>query len=335
MRFIDLFAGIGGFHLALSSLGLECVFACEWDKYAQETYLANFGIQPMGDINQVKAEDIPEFDILCAGFPCQPFSIAGVSKKNSLGRKHGFDDEKQGNLFFEIMRIAKHHRPKVLFLENVKNLLSHDKGNTWSIIHQEISALNYEIFYQVIDGKDYVPQHRQRIFIIAFDKNMFPFIDFKFPQAPKKRLYELKTVIDQNANSKYTLTKKLWEYLYQRKIEQQGKGNGFGYGLIDLSKDTYTRTISARYYKDGSEVLIEQNGETPRRLTPRECARLQGYPDNYKIVVSDMQAYKQFGNSVVVPVIKALAEQILRTLKDYENGNARQTNIQLPLLRAI
>lgn len=335
MRFIDLFAGIGGFHLALSSLGLECVFACEWDKYAQETYLANFGIRPMGDINQVKAEDIPEFDILCAGFPCQPFSIAGVSKKNSLGRKHGFDDEKQGNLFFEIMRVAKYHRPKVLFLENVKNLLSHDKGNTWSVIHQEISALNYEIFYKVIDGKDYVPQHRQRIFIIAFDKNTFPFIDFKFPQPPNNRLYELKNVIDKNVDPKYTLTKKLWGYLYNRKIEQQGKGNGFGYGLFDPSKDAYTRTISARYYKDGSEVLIEQSGETPRRLTPRECARLQGYPDNYKIVVSDMQAYKQFGNSVVVPVIKTIAEQILQTLRDYENGNARQTNIQLPLLKAI
>jgi DNA (cytosine-5)-methyltransferase 1 len=335
MKFIDLFAGIGGFHLALSSLGLECVFACEWDKYAQETYFANFGIRPTGDINQVKAKDIPEFDILCAGFPCQPFSIAGVSKKNSLGRKHGFDDEKQGNLFFEIMRIAKHHRPKVLFLENVKNLLSHDKGNTWSVIHQEISALNYEVFYQVIDGKDYVPQHRQRIFIIAFDKNIFPFIDFKFPQPPAKRLYELKAIIDQNVSPKYTLTKKLWEYLYNRKIEQQGKGNGFGYGLFDPSKDAYTRTISARYYKDGSEVLIEQAGEIPRRLTPRECARLQGYPDDYKIVVSDMQAYKQFGNSVVVPVVKALAEEILRTLNDYKNGSARQTNIQLPLLRVI
>lgn len=335
MKFIDLFAGIGGFHLALSSLGLECVFACEWDKYAQETYFANFGIRPTGDINQIKAEDIPEFDILCAGFPCQPFSIAGVSKKNSLGRKHGFDDEKQGNLFFEIMRIAKHHRPKVLFLENVKNLLSHDKGNTWSVIHQEISSLNYEIFYQVIDGKDYVPQHRQRIFIIAFDKNLFPFIDFKFPIPPKSRLYEFKNTIESRVDSKYTLTKKLWEYLYNRKIEQQGKGNGFGYGLFNPNKDLYTRTISARYYKDGSEVLIEQAGEIPRRLTPRECARLQGYPDDYKIVVSDMQAYKQFGNSVVVPVIKALAEQILRTLRDYENGSARQTNIQLPLLRAI
>lgn len=333
MKFIDLFAGIGGFHLALKNLGLECVFSSEWDKYAQETYFANFGIRPAGDIQQISAADIPSFDILCGGFPCQPFSIAGVSKKNSLGRKHGFEDEKQGNLFFEIMRIVKHHRPKVLFLENVKNLLSHDKGNTWQVIQNEITTLNYDVFYQVVDGKDYVPQHRQRIFIVAFDKSVYPNIDFSFPNPPEKRLYELSDALERKVDTKYTLTQKLWAYLYQRKIEQQGKGNGFGYGLFDPNVDTYTRTISARYYKDGSEVLIVQPGTTiPRRLTPRECARLQGFPDSFKIVISDMQAYKQFGNSVVVPVIQAVAEKIVATLKAYDAGGSRKKNVQLSLL---
>lgn len=334
MKFIDLFAGIGGFHLALKSLGLQCMFSSEWDKYAQETYVANFGMRPAGDIHPIDASDIPSFDILCGGFPCQPFSIAGVSKKNSLGMKHGFEDEKQGNLFFEIIRIAKYHRPKVLFLENVKNLLSHDKGNTWAVIQNEITALNYEVFYQIMDGKNYVPQHRQRIFIVAFDKNIYPSIDFNFPIAPEKRLYELKDIIENKVDDKYTLTKKLWTYLYNRKLEQQDKGNGFGYGLFNPKQDLYTRTISARYYKDGSEVLIEQNGSFPRRLTPRECARLQGFPETYKIVVSDMQAYKQFGNSVVVPIVKAVAESILSTISDYEKGFARKSNVQLSLLEA-
>ena len=335
MKFIDLFAGIGGFHLALKNLGLECVFSCEWDKHAQETYLANFGERPVGDIHQVVASDIPAFDILCAGFPCQPFSIAGVSKKNSLGRKHGFEDEKQGNLFFEIIRIAKYHRPKVLFLENVKNLLSHDKGNTWKVIYHEISKLNYEVFYQVVDGKDYVPQHRKRIFIVAFDKNVYPNINFEFPLPPTKRLYELNHIIENTVDIKYTLTKKLWDYLYKRKLEQQDKGNGFGYGLVNPTLDSYTRTISARYYKDGSEVLIVQPNNVPRRLIPRECARLQGFPEDFKIVVSDMQAYKQFGNSVVVPVIQAIAQNILTTIQAYQAGNARQTNIQLSLLGTL
>lgn len=335
MKFIDLFAGIGGFHLALKSLGLECVFSSEWDKYAQQTYLANFDVRPAGDIHQISADEIPSFDILCGGFPCQPFSIAGVSKKNSLGRKHGFEDEKQGNLFFEIMRIVKHHRPKVLFLENVKNLLSHDKGNTWQVIYNEITALNYDVFFQVINAKDYVPQHRQRIFIVAFDKSVYPNIDFTFPVAPEKRLYEFGDVLEKKVDAKYTLTQKLWEYLYQRKIEQQDKGNGFGYGLFDPKIDAYTRTISARYYKDGSEVLIKQTGNnTPRRLTPRECARLQGFPDSFKIVVSDMQSYKQFGNSVVVPVIQALAGKIIETIREYESGGSRKNNVQLSLLEA-
>lgn len=335
MRFIDLFAGIGGFHLALASLGLECVFASEWDKYAQETYHANFGIRPAGDIRAIDAKAIPDFDWLCAGFPCQPFSIAGVSKKNALGRKHDFEDEKQGNLFFEIIRIVKHHRPKVLFLENVKNLLSHDKGNTWRVIHGEISALNYEIFFQVIDGKDYVPQHRQRIFIVAFDRTVYPNIDFAFPKPPAQRLYDLHTALEKEVDSKYTLTRHLWNYLYQRKIEQQDKGNGFGYGLFDPATDLYTRTISARYYKDGSEVLIKQaHTDLPRRLTPRECARLQGFPDSYKIVVSDTQAYKQFGNSVVVPAVQAVAKQILETTHAYAGGKARRQNVQLSLLEA-
>ncbi len=323
IKFIDLFAGIGGFHLALDSLGLECVFASEWDKYAQSTYATNFGMTPVGDIRAVQAADIPTFDWLCAGFPCQPFSIAGVSKKNSLGHKHGFEDEKQGNLFFEILRIASFHHPKVMLLENVKNLKSHDKGNTWHVIESELKALGYQVFSKILDGKYFVPQHRERIFIVCFDTKTYPKIDFRFPNYPKYRNYELKEIIEPDVENKYTLTTHLWNYLFQRKIEQSEKGNGFGYGLFNPNVDEYTRTISARYYKDGSEVLIEQVNQNPRRLTPRESARLQGYPESFKIPVSDTQAYRQFGNSVVVPLVQAVAAQIFETIQNYEAGKSR------------
>jgi len=324
LRFIDLFAGIGGFHLALSELGNTCVFSSEWDKYAQTTYEANFGVTPHGDISKINAKDIPEHDMLCAGFPCQPFSIAGVSKKNALGRKHGFEDETQGTLFFDIIRIAKTHKTQILLLENVKNLKSHDKGKTWYVIKNTLKEAGYSVFQAVLDGQHYVPQHRERIFLVCFRRDVYPNIDFTFPSPPPKRIYELKDVIDTEVDDKYTLSDKLWHYLYQRKIQQQRKGNGFGYGLFNPKRDTVTRTISARYYKDGSEVLIEQEGKNPRRLTPRECARLQGFPESFNIPVSDTRAYKQFGNSVVVPLVKDVAHSVFETLKAYKEGKARQ-----------
>ena len=312
--FIDLFAGIGGFRMALQNLGGKCVFSSEWDKYAQQTYRANFGDIPFGDITKKEVKNcIPKnFDLLCGGFPCQPFSIAGVTKKNALGRKHGFEDEKQGNLFFHIAEIIKTHRPKAFFLENVKNLTSHDKGNTFKIIRETLLDLGYSFHTTILDGQNFVPQHRQRTFMIGFDKIIYKGDEkFDFPEMPKKRIYELKDIIDDNVDKKYTLTKHLWNYLFEYAIKHKAKGNGFGYGLFDKNKDKVTRTISARYYKDGAEVLIKQKNKTPRRLTPSECAKLQGYPDDFRIPVSDHQAYKQFGNSVVVPLIEAIGEKIV------------------------
>lgn len=323
LKFIDLFAGIGGFRTAFDNLGLDCVYSNDYDKHAAVTYKANFNEIDNTDIHLVEAKSIPEFDLLCAGFPCQPFSIAGVSKKNSLGRKHGFDDIKQGNLFFEIIRIVKHHKPKILFLENVKNLKSHDKGNTWNVIKSSLEQAGYSVFMQVIDGKNYVPQHRERVYIVCFNKEHFPDISFQFPDPPNNRLYELKDIINNKVDDKYTLSDKLWQYLQGYKEKNKAKGNGFGFGLIDVSNDKYTRTLSARYHKDGSEILIKQNGKNPRRLTPSECALLQGFPKNYKVVVSDTQAYRQFGNSVVVPAIQATGAQILKTVEAYKKGGAR------------
>ncbi len=315
--FIDLFAGIGGFRMALQNLGGECVFSSEWDKYAQQTYKANFGDIPFGDITKAEIKNcIPKnFDLLCGGFPCQPFSIAGVSKKNALGRKHGFEDEKQGNLFFHVAEIIKTHRPKAFFLENVKNLVSHDKGNTFRIIKETLEDLEYSFHPMVLDGQHFVPQHRQRTFMIGFDSQVYNKKEnFEFPEMPDKRIYEFKNIIEDNVDAKYTLTKHLWNYLYEYALKHKAKGNGFGYGLFDKNKDKVTRTISARYYKDGSEVLIRQKDKNPRRLTPRECARLQGYPERFRIPVSDNQAYKQFGNSVVVPLIEAIGEKIVDVL---------------------
>jgi len=329
MKFIDLFAGIGGFRTAFDNLGQECVYSNDYDKYANITYKENYGDIDATDIHLVKAESIPQFDLLCAGFPCQPFSIAGVSKKQSMGRKHGFEDKKQGNLFFEIIRIIKHHNPKVLFLENVKNLKSHDKGNTWKVIKSSLEEAGYKVFMQVVDGKSYVPQHRERVFIVCFSNTHFPDINFVFPEAPQKRVYELSQVIQHNVDDKYTLSDKLWNYLQNYKEKNRLKGNGFGFGLIDPKTDMYTRTLSARYHKDGSEILIKQDNANPRRLTPKECALLQGFPKEFKIVVSDTQAYRQFGNSVVVPAIQATANQIIKTIIDYNNGGARETQTHL------
>ena len=291
--FIDLFAGIGGFRLAMQANGGKCVFSSEWNKFSQKTYMANFGEMPFGDITKEATKSfIPKgFDILCAGFPCQPFSIAGVAKKNSLGRPTGFEDKTQGTLFFDVAEILKRYRPKAFFLENVKNLVSHDKGNTFRVIRETLEELDYSIHYLVMDGKTYVPQHRERI-----------------------TTTKVRDILQAEVDPKYTLSDKLWDYLQNYAIRQKAKGNGFGFGMVDL--DGITRTLSARYYKDGSEILIPQEGMNPRKLTPRECARLMGYPDNYIInAVSDVQAYRQCGNSVVVPLITAVAEQIVKTLK--------------------
>src|SRR4030095_5490687 len=315
--FIDLFAGIGGFRIAMQRLQGECVFSSEWDKMAQRTYYANFGEIPFGDITKKETKDwIPDkFDILCGGFPCQPFSIAGVTKKNALGRKHGFEDEKQGNLFFHIAEIIEAHRPKAFFLENVKNLTSHDKGKTFKIIKETLLELGYSFHTKILDGQNFVPQHRQRTFMIGFDSKIYEGKEkFEFPEMPKKRVYELKDIIDEKVDKKYTLSEHLWNYLFEYAIKHKAKGNGFGYGLFDKNKDKVTRTISARYYKDGAEVLIKQKNKGPRRLTPRECARLQGYPEHFSIPVADTPAYKQFGNSVVVPLIESIGEKVVEAL---------------------
>ncbi|MDR2431482.1 MAG: DNA (cytosine-5-)-methyltransferase [Candidatus Margulisbacteria bacterium] len=331
-KFIDLFAGIGGFHQAFASLGGECVFASDWNEPARKTYKANYGIEPFGDIREVTSAQIPDFDILCAGFPCQPFSIAGVSKKNSLGRKHGFEDETQGTLFFEIIRLIKETRPKIMFLENVKNLKSHDRGNTWRVIYNTLKKQDYEIFEKIVDARYYVPQNRQRVFIVCFDKHIFPDINFDFPQYPQKRIFELRDVLENDVDGKYTLSDKLWHYLQKHKKNSEVKGNGFGFGLASPEFTEYTRTMSARYYKDGSEILVKQGDKkNPRRLTPNEARKLFGYPDDFVIPVSDCQAYRQFGNSVVVPAIRHTAEQILNTVAQYELGKARVENIQTDL----
>ena len=311
-KFIDLFAGIGGMRLAYESAGAHCVYSNEWNKYSQQTYYANFGVQPDGDITKVSAESIPDHDILVAGFPCQPFSIAGVSKKQSMGRATGFEDKTQGTLFFDICRILKEKRPKAFMLENVKNLCSHDRGRTFKVIQESLAELNYKVFFEILDGKEYVPQHRERIVIVGFDMNRYgENIEFKFDLSEGNKPV-VKDILEHNVSERYTLSDKLWVYLQNYAAKHKAAGNGFGYGIAPL--DGITRTISARYYKDGSEILIAQEGKNPRRLTPRECARLQGFPDTFKIPVSDTQAYKQFGNSVVVPLMAEVARLVVGTL---------------------
>jgi DNA (cytosine-5)-methyltransferase 1 len=314
--FIDLFAGIGGFRMALQNLGGRCVFSSEWDKYSKQTYRANFGDIPFGDITKDETKHyIPKrFDLLCGGFPCQPFSIAGVSKKNSLGRKHGFDDIKQGNLFFHIAEIIAEHRPKAFFLENVKNLVSHDKGKTFKIIKETLEGLGYSFDRRILDGKYFVPQHRERTIMVGFDKKVFgDDISFDFDKVilPETK-HKIKDILDKKVDSKYTLSEHLWNYLQNYAKKHKEKGNGFGFGLVDLNG--ITRTMSARYHKDGSEILIPQKNSIPRRLTPIEAAALLGYPKNFKIPVSDTQSYRQFGNSVVMPLIQAVGEQISAVL---------------------
>ena len=315
--FIDLFAGIGGMRLAFEAAGGRCVYSNEWNKYSQQTYYANFGVQPEGDITKVDAESIPDHDILVAGFPCQPFSIAGVSKKNSLGRATGFEDKTQGTLFFDVCRILKAKRPKAFMLENVKNLCSHDRGRTFRVIQESLQELNYKVFFQILDGKDYVPQHRERIVIVGFDMERYgEEIDFRFQLTPPEDKPVVRDILEPEVDAKYTLTDKLWLYLQNYAAKHREAGNGFGYGIAPI--DGITRTMSARYYKDGSEILIAQDEKNPRRLTPRECARLQGFPDTFKIPVSDTQAYMQFGNSVVVPLMTDVAKLVVRKLEEMD-----------------
>lgn len=309
LRFIDLFCGIGGFRRAFEKVGGNCVFSSDWDRFSQQTYEANFGEKPIGDIHSVEVADIPKFDVLCAGFPCQPFSLAGVSKKISLGRKHGFDDEKQGNLFFSIAEIINYHKPAAFVLENVKNLKSHDGGKTFDIIYRTLTeTLGYHVHTKIIDAKSVVPQHRERIFLVGFKEPRH----FDWPVFPKEGP-KLSSILEKRVDPKYTLSDKLWQYLQDYAKKHQAAGNGFGFGMV-TAKDT-SRTLSARYHKDGSEILINQGSDkNPRRLTPRECARLMGYPDSHKIEVSDTQAYRQFGNSVVVPVVERIASEVIKTL---------------------
>ena len=317
-RFIDLFAGIGGMRIAYERAGGKCVYSSEWNKYSQQTYFANFGEQPEGDITQVEAEDIPDHDILVAGFPCQPFSIAGVSKKNSLGRATGFEDKTQGTLFFDVCRILKQKRPKAFMLENVKNLCSPDRGRTFKVITESLNELNYEVFYAVLDGQNFVPQHRERIIIVGFDRERYgQDIKFDFEITPAIPKPVMKDILDKKVDEKYTLSDKLWIYLQSYAAKHKAAGNGFGYGIAPL--DGVSRTISARYYKDGSEILINQRGKNPRRLTPRECARLQGFPEDFKIPVSDTQAYRQFGNSVVVPLMENVAKLVVANIEKMES----------------
>ena len=316
--FIDLFAGIGGMRIAFERAGGHCVYSNEWNKYSQQTYFANFGEQPEGDITQVPASSIPDHDILVAGFPCQPFSIAGVSKKKSLGRATGFEDKTQGTLFFDVCRILKEKRPKAFMLENVKNLCSHDKGRTFKVILESLDELNYSVFYAVLDGQNYVPQHRERIVIVGFDRERYGSeVDFEFNLTPQDPKPVMRDILEKKVDDKYTLSDKLWTYLKMYAEKHKAKGNGFGFGLVD--KNGIARTLSARYYKDGAEILIPQEeGKNPRRLTPRECARLMGYEDKYIIdAVSEIQAYKQCGNSVVVPLITAVAGKITESLLNY------------------
>lgn len=316
--FIDLFAGIGGLRLGFEAIGGKCVFTSEWDRWSQKTYARNFGDgddhMMVGDIAPYGANPslIPKFDVLLAGFPCQPFSLAGVSKKNSLGRKHGFDDAKQGNLFFEIERILKHHRPAAFLLENVKHLKRHDQGRTFEVIRRTLEDdLKYKIEYRVISSAPWVPQNRERIFIVGFREDVgFSFDDFDKMLPPNQEWPKLGAILQSHneVDAKYTLTPHLWKYLQNYRAKHLAAGNGFGFSLF--GKDGVTRTLSARYHKDGSEILVEQKGTRPRRLTPTECARLMGFEHGdrkWDIPVSDTQAYRQFGNAVVVPVVETIA----------------------------
>tara|TARA_R110002049_G_scaffold20717_6_gene75927 strand:+ start:8348 stop:9634 length:1287 start_codon:yes stop_codon:yes gene_type:complete len=355
-RFIDLFAGIGGIRIGFDAIGGQCVFTSEWDQACRKTYQANFaGDHPIeGDITLIDEQEIPEHDVLLAGFPCQPFSIAGVSKKNALGRPHGFLDNTQGTLFFDVARILAWHRPPVFLLENVKNLLGHDRGKTFKVIRDTLTKeLGYHVETRVINGKAFTPQNRERIFIAGFRQDTgFRFDDLVLPDRadwptmksvlhPENGSEEAEPPFTEGpkagVNGKYTLSEKLWDYLQGYAKKHREKGNGFGFGLV--GPDDVARTLSARYYKDGSEILIRQVRKRPRRMTPRECARLMGFdqPDRlpFQIPVSDTQAYKQFGNAVVVPVVEAVAGLMRPHIEQAVRNDIRQSELPLePAARA-
>lgn len=342
--FIDLFAGIGGIRRGFETIGGQCVFTSEWDKYSQKTYRANYddGHPLVGDITKVDTALIPTHDILLAGFPCQPFSLAGVSKKNSLGRAHGFECNTQGTLFFDVERIIEAKRPKAFLLENVKNLVSHDQGKTFKVImHTLKEKLGYHVYWKVIDANGFVPQHRQRIFIVGFRENVpFSWDDFQHPGKGAVQMSDIlhsenggeaaeppfTEGVNASVCANYVVSDKLWSFLQAYKRKHEKKGNGFGFGMV-TAEDT-SRTLSARYHKDGSEILVSLGeGNNPRRLTPRECARLMGYPDSLVIPVSNTQAYRQFGNSVVVPVVQEIArimEPHIMSLVEYGKMNEQQ-----------
>jgi DNA (cytosine-5)-methyltransferase 1 len=333
-RFIDLFAGIGGMRRGFEAAGGRCVFTSEWNRYSQETYRANFGTDEIaGDITKIDSRDIPDHEVLVAGFPCQPFSLAGVSKKNALGRAHGFADETQGTLFFDIARILDFHRPEAFLLENVKNLKSHDKGRTLEkIVDVLTKELGYSLQLRVIDAQGFVPQHRERIFLVGFREERG--FDFRLTDIPASSTGpKLRSILhpedgseeqeepftfgpDARVSPRYTLTPKLWAYLQEYARKHRAKGNGFGFGLV--GPEDVARTLSARYYKDGAEILVRREDGSPRRLTPRECARLMGFDapgtNTWVIPVSDTQAYRQFGNAVVPPVIEAIASDMAAAL---------------------
>jgi DNA (cytosine-5)-methyltransferase 1 len=336
--FIDLFAGIGGFRLGFEKVGGRCVFTSEWDRYAQKTYRANFGEEHLhGDITAIDTPDIPDHDVLLAGFPCQPFSIAGVSKKNALGRKHGFDCDTQGTLFFDIERIIAAKQPRAFVLENVRNLLSHDKGRTFAVIRRTLEeTLGYRVRWKVLDAKSVLPQHRERIFIVGFHPDEDADFAFDHVQLPDPAVGpRLSAVLhpedgsegesaytdwEGRVLSKYVLSDHLWGYLRDYARKHAARGNGFGYGLV--GPNDVARTLSARYFKDGSEILVKREKGPPRRLTPRECARLMGFDKHgsepFRIVVSDTQAYRQFGNAVAVPIVAAVARAVAAQLAKRE-----------------
>ena len=353
-RFIDLFAGIGGFRIALEKSGGTCVFSSEYDRFAQITHESFFGekpifdhileVDPPGDITQIPPHEVPDHEILAAGFPCQPFSLAGVSKKQSLGRPHGFDDPTQGTLFFNIKEILRIKKPEAFILENVKNLRSHDGGRTFEVIMNALKELDYEVTSGVIDAAHWVPQHRERIFIVGFRK-IGSLVSQGWEVKPgqfklsgilpsKGKIACLSSLLEESVSSRYTLGQGTWDTLIRHKTNHEAKGQGFGYGLLEPPfEGLNTRTLSARYHKDGAEILIDQGGSSrPRRLTPLECCRLMGFPKKYQRYfdrrdneniqpVSDTQAYRQFGNSVAVPVVTAIGSAICRTLREAKEAS--------------
>ncbi len=359
--FIDLFAGVGGIRQGFEGAGGHCVFSSEWDKFALQTYRANFGNEDekiQSDIREITAasddaeensrsieEHIPDHDVLLAGFPCQPFSLAGVSKKNSLGRDHGFLCEAQGTLFFDVARIIELKRPRAFLLENVKNLRSHDGGRTYEVIRKVLDELGYQVHDRVIDGKGFVPQHRERIYMVGFRKDTpFTWNQLDFPSPDARTLREILHPEDGSevaeppytegvkakVGAKYTLSEKLWQYLQDYRAKHERAGNGFGYSKVGPN-DT-ARTLSARYHKDGSEILVDRGRNArPRRLTPRECARLMGFGDDFQIPVSDTQAYRQFGNSVVVPVIREIASAMVPHILADIRSEEESEQAELPM----